>query len=59
VPRPKRAQEGVLHDIVRVGFVARQRERKAIHVVNPRNGLVLKGDSALTVSIVGDLHVSE
>ena len=44
VPRPERAEKGVLHDVVGIGLVARQRERETIDVVDPRNRLALERD---------------
>lgn len=42
MPGSKGPQEGVLHHVVRVGFVAGQREGKTIDVVDPREGLAFE-----------------
>jgi hypothetical protein len=57
MPGAKRAKEGVLHDVVRVRLVACEREREAIHVVDPRNGFSLEGDATVSKCVISYLHV--
>jgi len=43
MPRPIGAQEGLLHDVVGVGFLACERQREAIDVIEPWERIALEG----------------
>src|SRR5262249_31666793 len=58
VPRTKRTQEGVLNDVVRIGFVAREREGESIDVIDPRNRLPFERRRALQRHMLSVLHAS-
>lgn len=57
VPRPKGPQESVLHHVVRIGLVARERECEPINVIDPREGFAFERHVALSQCIMGVWHV--
>ena len=58
VPGSKCPQEGVLHHVVRVGLVAREREGEPIDIVDPRDGFAFESDVALSQCTMSIWHVS-
>jgi len=59
MPGSKGAKEGILHDIVGVGFVSRQGQGESIDIIDPRNGFLFKCDAAVSVYVISDLHVNK
>jgi hypothetical protein len=57
MPRAERTEEGVLNDVIRVGFVACEGEGESIDVIDPRNCLALEGDATFSKCVISDLHV--
>ena len=57
MPGAERAEEGVLDDVIRVCFVAREGEGESIDVVDPRNCFSLEGDTTVSECVISDLHV--
>ena len=50
MPRPIGAEEGLLHHVIGVGFLAGEREREAIDVVEPWERFALEGGIACDVA---------
>lgn len=58
MPGPKCPQEGVLDDVIRIGFVAGQGQGEAIDIVDPGKSFPFKCDVTLSQCTMCVWHVS-